>query len=182
MTRPFDQRTRWTLVTGSRTWTNPAPIAADLDARLDAVPAGGSLVVVVGYDPERQYPPGVDELAYEYCESVAEFAERAGKSLIVETYPVDWQAPCRAECDHGPRPRNRRGQEYCPAAGDYRNARMVQAVAAAMAQGADGECLAFVDPCVKPRCRRPKPHDSHGAADTIARADAAGIEVRRWPR
>lgn len=160
------------LVTGSRSWPNPAPVADVLDAQLAALPAGGTLTVVVGYDPQRRYPPGVDKITYEYCESVAAFAERQGKALVAETHPADWQAPCRPECDHGPRPVNRRGRDYCPAAGDYRNVGMV-------VRGARF-CLAFIMPCAKPRCRKKSSHGSHGAAHCAALAEAAGIETTRY--
>jgi hypothetical protein len=59
-----------------------------------------------------------------------------------------------------------------PAAGPARNQVMADA-------GAD-ECLAFIAPCTRPRCARPKPHDSHGTADCIRRAEKAGIPVRRF--
>lgn len=46
-------------------------------------------------------------------------------------------------------------------------------------KGAD-VCLAFFMPCRKPTCRKPKPHDSHGAADCARRAERAGIPVRPY--
>ena len=57
------------------------------------------------------------------------------------------------------------------AAGPRRNAAMV-------AQGAD-ICLAFIGPCTSPRCRRPGPHDSHGATGCADLAERAGIPTRR---
>lgn len=168
------------LVTGSRTWRNPVFIAEALDDRIEALPVGATLTVVVGYDPERQYPPGVDRFAYEYCESVAEFVERAGKTLAVDPHPARWSAPCRPECNHGPRLRNRNGEEYCKFAGFYRDAEMVRVVADARAAGEDGECLAFIEPCAKPRCRRRQPHGSHGATHTADLAEKAGIPTGRW--
>lgn len=60
---------------------------------------------------------------------------------------------------------------YGNAAGPRRNAAMV-------ALGAD-VCLVFAMPCRIKGCRRPRPHDSHGASDCAARAEAAGIPVRR---
>ena len=48
-----------------------------------------------------------------------------------------------------------------------------------VALGAD-ICLAFVLPCGLLRCRRPKPHDSHGAGRCADLAEKAGIPVRRY--
>lgn len=63
-------------------------------------------------------------------------------------------------------------QKLGKAAGMKRNQQMVDA-------GAD-ICLAFIARCVKTNCRLPRPHDSHGTADCIKRAEKAGIEVRRY--
>lgn len=57
------------------------------------------------------------------------------------------------------------------AAGFIRNQEMVDV-------GAD-ICLAFLMPCKKSGCRKP-PHDSHGTADCVKRARAAGIHVREY--
>jgi hypothetical protein len=38
-------------------------------------------------------------------------------------------------------------------------------------------CLAFIDVCVKPKCRGKKSHGSHGASKTAALAVAARIET-----
>lgn len=172
------------LITGSRTWKDPAPIASAISDHLGDLPVGGTLTVVVGYDPKRRQPPGVDEIAYDYCVSIAEDAWCVGRAVVVETYPADWQAPCRPECDHGPRGRNRRGEEYCKAAGDYRNADMVNRVAAAGMAGHDAACLAFIDPCVKPNCpfrHSLGTHGSHGASHCADLAEAADIDTRRYP-
>ncbi|MER7815626.1 DUF2493 domain-containing protein [Streptomyces sp. NPDC096153] len=59
-----------------------------------------------------------------------------------------------------------------PACGPRRNAHMV-------GLGAD-ICLAFIGPCTSPRCRRPRPHDSHGTSGCAALAEQAGIPVRRY--
>lgn len=55
-------------------------------------------------------------------------------------------------------------------AGFDRNQAMVRA-------GAD-LWLAFLAPCIKPGCTKPKPHDSHGATDCAERAEAAGIPLQ----
>jgi YspA, cpYpsA-related SLOG family len=74
------------------------------------------------------------------------------RKVTVEAHPADWERYGRAR------------------AGFIRNAEMVQA-------GAD-LCLAYVLPCESPNCPRPRPHDTHGSADCIARAEAAGIPLR----
>ena len=46
-------------------------------------------------------------------------------------------------------------------------------------QGAD-LCLVFIDNCASARCRRPKPHESHGAHHAADLAQKAGVAVRNW--
>jgi hypothetical protein len=62
--------------------------------------------------------------------------------------------------------------EHGKAAGFRRNEAMVN-------HGAD-LCLAFLMPCVKDDCRKPKPHDSHGATHCADFAEDNGIETRRY--
>jgi hypothetical protein len=57
-------------------------------------------------------------------------------------------------------------------AGPIRNQKMVDA-------GAD-ICLAFIKPCKKSGCREPQPHDSHGTADCVRRAELASIRIWRY--
>ena len=57
-------------------------------------------------------------------------------------------------------------------AGSIRNAEMV-------ADGAD-VCLAWIAPCEKPKCRRPKPHGTHGASECADLAEEAGIRTVRY--
>lgn len=61
--------------------------------------------------------------------------------------------------------------QYNSAAGFERNAEMV-------ALGAD-RCLAYLNPCVKTTCRKPRPHDSHGATHCADLAERAGIPTLR---
>lgn len=57
-------------------------------------------------------------------------------------------------------------------AGFIRNQHMVSL-------GAD-RCLACISPCTSSRCRRPQPHDSHGASGCADLAEAAGIPTWRY--
>jgi hypothetical protein len=38
-------------------------------------------------------------------------------------------------------------------------------------------CVAGYLPCVKPDCKRPQPHGTHGTADCVGKAKKAGIRV-----
>lgn len=82
------------------------------------------------------------------------FAERLG--WTIEPYRADWYP----------------GGTLDLRAGHKRNQKMVDS-------GAD-VCLALIMPCQKKTCRKPKPHGTHGTADCIARAERAGIPVRRY--
>lgn len=73
-----------------------------------------------------------------------------GWAVAVERHPADWSG---------------RGK----AAGPERNLAMVK-------RGAD-VCVAFIAPCKSSRCRRPKPHDSHGTEKCAAMAERYGIHV-----
>ncbi|MBT2508846.1 DUF2493 domain-containing protein [Streptomyces sp. ISL-98] len=59
-----------------------------------------------------------------------------------------------------------------PQCGPIRNRHMV-------ALGAD-VCAAFISPCTKARCSRPRPHGSHGASGCADLTEAAGIPTRRF--
>lgn len=80
--------------------------------------------------------------------------------MISRDLPVKVEAH-RAE-DFGPWPR----------CGPIRNRHMVSL-------GAD-TCLAFIGPCISPRCRRSDPHPSHGASGCADLAEQTGITVRRY--
>lgn len=64
------------IFSGSRRWTDPKPITTVLDQ----LPVEGTLVVV-GYDPEKRRPTGVDQIVFE---------EAVKRGFDVECHPADW--------------------------------------------------------------------------------------------
>ncbi len=159
------------LVTGSRTFTDMRLVhEVFADTIPDPIEPGRDYVLVHG-DCEQ----GPDSFVDPFCENEAWWVDNAGGSLHAETHPVthaDWDR-CAPSCRPAHRRTRRDGSTYCPAAGLRRDAHMVSL-------GAD-VCLAFIDPCAKPTCRKPKPHGSHGATYTADLAEKAGIPTRRWP-
>lgn len=141
------------LVTGSRVWEDRDSIARTLSAahaELGVPP--GQIVVVHGAQGTLKggvVVKGLDLMA-------AEVAAELG--MGTEAHPANWQAPCVQICDHGPRPVNRLGRSYCPAAGFRRNQRMVLL----------GACLCLAWPLGR----------SAGTRDCMRRAERAGILVR----
>lgn len=82
--------------------------------------------------------------------------KRRGWRVTAEPHPVsgaDWR-------EHG------------NLAGHRRNARMVDL-------GAD-VCLAFINPCEREKCRRPRPHGTHGTVQCAELAEAEGIRTERF--
>lgn len=156
------------LITGSRSWTDEKVIAEAIFKAIDdqGVTPGRDYVIVHGACGQ-----GADALAAKVCEDEAWWLDRLGAALVAEPHPADWDS-CADHCSPAHRKRRWDGTTYCPAAGLRRDAEMVAA-------GAD-VCLAFVAPCVKPACRKRKPHGSHGASHTARIAEKAGIEVRRF--
>lgn len=67
------------IVSGSRSWTDRGRISERL-AQLDL---GGvdAPIIVVGYDPEKKRPKGVDEIAYQEAHKLG---------LLVEPHPAYW--------------------------------------------------------------------------------------------
>ena len=63
------------IVTGSRGWTDRGRISDRL-ARLP-----GDTVIVVGYNPEKDTPKGVDRIAYQEAQKLG---------LLVEPHPANW--------------------------------------------------------------------------------------------
>ncbi|MEU7855198.1 SLOG family protein [Nonomuraea sp. NPDC049141] len=103
-------------------------------------------------------------------------ADRIARQLgaHVEQRPADWNVCASPRCTPSHRKRREDGSTYCPAAGLVWDAQMVN-------DGSD-MCLAFIDPCADPRCRKKEPHGSHGATTTACMAEEAGIPVRPFPK
>lgn len=97
-------------------------------------------------------PNGADAQARQWARA----QQQQGRLVIEDPHRAQWRHNGRID----------RG------AGFRRNADMVTL-------GADS-CVAFIAPCVKPDCREPKPHGSHGARHCADLAEQAGIPVRRW--
>ena len=138
------------LVTGSRDNRDPRPIDTVLDERLARLQPGQRLVIVHGGCRDTQ---GRLRGVDGHADAWARRAQRAGHPVDIEEHPAE---------DHG----------TWPSCGPRRNAHMVSI-------GAD-EALAFIGPCTSTRCRRPRPHPSHGATGCADLAEKAGIPTRRW--
>lgn len=147
------------LVTGARDWKDREAVSLALRRAWGDLGAHPQTVLVVG-----RATRGLDLLAEQvWCR----------QRLPVEAHPVDWNEPCQPSCSPKPGHRRRRkdGSTYCPSLGHRRNERMVAA-------GADLG-VAFVLPCIDPRCDRTGDHPTHGTEHCMETAKAAGIVVRR---
>ena len=140
------------LFTGSRTWDHWPSIARELEdfARLAASQGMDGLSVVHGAADS-----GADFLAASWVT----MHQRRGWPVVQERFPAPWGEPCRDRCEPGHRRVNRRGEEYCPATGNYRNETM-------LASGPFHRGVAF---------RR---NHSRGTGHCIRIARAAKIEMR----
>lgn len=139
------------LVTASRTWRDWRGVHAKLaEAERRAWDLGYRQVVVVHGGAK-----GGDTMADDWTRFPSPLP---GMTRLAERYPL-------AHADWYPR------GKFDPSVGSKRNARMV-------ALGAH-EALGFADKCCKTTCHRRKPHDSHGTADCLAQARAAGIPAER---
>jgi hypothetical protein len=140
------------LITGSRSWRDPAPIERVIyDIAMEAAQLGKDLVVVHG---ECR---GVDKLAQGIVRR-----QRAHGWIHIheESHPALWDAPCVERCRPGHRRwRSSGGTDYCPAVGRYRNEAMVDL-------GAD-VCFAFIK------------DQSPGATHCARLAETAGIHTTR---
>lgn len=134
------------IVTGSRDWRQPNAARSAIAGRLFRFPPADT-VVVVGYNPDKGTPGGVDRFAYQEAQKLG---------LAVEPHPPRWGkhdfegtsgVKCYCRDPHG----------VCKAAGFRRNHEMVEL-------GAD-LVLAFWN------------GRSSGTKDTVERAEKAGIPV-----
>jgi hypothetical protein len=144
--------------TGSRSWPDPQLLEDTLlDVWHDALQIGYDGIEVIHGDAD-----GADTITDTW-------AERHG--VPRRRRPADWDGPCATNCPPAHRRTNRRGMEFCPLAGHRRNQQIV-----------DERPVMFVAAatrCAAPRCASKAPHDSHGTADCMRRAKAAGIPVHR---
>jgi hypothetical protein len=145
------------LVTGSRGWADRYTIMGHIDRLIFE---SDDLLVIHGD------APGADRIARD----VARVRRSQGSPVAEQAFPAKWDE-CGHDCPPGHRKWRRDGAKYCPTAGHRRNGEMV-------ALGPD-LCLAFVMPCDDERCRKPRPHWSHGADDCANRAEAAGVATVR---
>lgn len=147
------------LITGPRAGTNKRAIAAAITRPIgDYAP---HLIVPGEHGPRMLW----DQI------TVVHGAARGADTLTgriatawglqVEEHPVtddDWRAPCQPACKPGHRRIGKDDREYCPAAGNYRNQRMVNLSA--------DICLGF-----------PSRSEWSGTRDCMTRAAKAGIRV-----
>jgi len=143
-------------LTGSRIWPDPLLLEYTLeDVWHDALADG-----YTGIELMHGWAEGADTIGHEW-------AFRTG--FLIREFPADWNGPCGPECKPGHRRRNKRREDYCPQAGHRRNQQMVDERPVLF--------VAAVMPCTLPKCAHIPPHNSHGTADCIRRAEAAGIPV-----
>lgn len=127
------------LITGSRDWCNPRWIDRALADASALVPPGARLVVVHGRCDPRTYSGGqlitipwddaewltpAEQMALLGADWQADVLARK-HGWGTEQHPADWEAPCTARCQPDHRKRRADGTIYCPAAGFYRNERMI---------------------------------------------------------
>lgn len=146
------------LITGSRTW--------------DDVPAIETALLEVWHDARQDGWPGISVIEGQASgadQIAGRWADRNHEHGVAhQPMPAAWEL-CAADCPPGHR-RAKHDITYCPTAGHRRNAHMVAQQPLL--------CVAFIAACTSTRCKRPKPHDSHGATNCIALARKAGIPVQ----
>ena len=135
------------LVTASRDWLHPREIWMALGQCHDEARRKGRTLLIV-----HGNAPGGDQVAKLYGQVVPGAYE--------EGHDADWEGPCGPDCKPGHRRRGKGGADYCPAAGMYRNAKMV-------ALGAE-RAAAFIR------------NRSSGASGCAAMAQKAGIPTKRF--
>lgn len=147
------------LVTGSRTWDDVPAIRAALEdawyaAREDGWP---------GIEVIEGQASGADTIAAAWAR------EHHHDGVGHQPMPARWET-CAPDCPPGPGHRRRAyDRTYCPTAGHRRNAAMVSAGPRLV--------IAFLMPCTRADCTKPKPHDTHGTTQCLTLARTAGIPV-----
>lgn len=68
------------ICTGSREWTSPDAARRMVASRLLDLPA--DVLIVVGYNPEKDTPKGVDRFVWQEAHNLG---------LAVETHPAEWE-------------------------------------------------------------------------------------------
>lgn len=158
------------IVTGSRTWTDREFLWGVLDALAKGAADQGyeELTVVHG----ACYPKEIDGVRPDKSADwlAHRWVHQPDHPLPVfeKAYPARWSM-CAPTC-----PPSHRYRVYCPYAGFRRNDHMVSL-------GADF-CAGFILPCADPKCRKKKPHGTHGASGCADLAEAAGVPTERWPK
>ncbi|GAA3591171.1 SLOG family protein [Streptomyces osmaniensis] len=143
-------------LTGSRAWPD--------------IPLLETTLYLVWHDALQVGYDGM-ELMHGCADGADTYGDRWAKrnGIFVRERAADWEGPCAPDCKPGHRRTRRDDTTFCPQAGHRRNQDMV-----------DEHPLLFVaapTQCTLPKCRTARPHDSHGTADCIRRAEAAGIPV-----
>lgn len=119
------------IVAGSREYDDRLTLRTTLNRILESMRPGVTLVVVHGGHPNPDYSTKADQIAQEWAIELA----GEGEDVREESWPADWEGPCRDTCAPGHR-EIRRGVSICPAAGPYRNQEMI-------GESADRGLLAF---------------------------------------
>lgn len=142
-------------MTGSRTLSDYRLVASALDeAWHDATQDGYDALTLV-----HGAAAGADSLAERWWE------QHRQHGVERDTFPARWTDPCvEGTCKPGHRRTRRDGTEFCPAQGNYRNQRIVDAVAPQLPHAL---LLAIFN----------QPH-STGTLDCLRRGIAAGIPYR----
>lgn len=148
--------TAWLLVTGSRDWDGPDRrdvMRQALQQAWDEAREAGYQRMVLVHGAAK----GADQMAMNWVK---------GRPGVLELpFEPDWSGPCGAHCRAGHRRKRRDGSTFCPAAGNYRNALMVEHV---RRQSGIKLALAFF-----------AAEESTGTADCLKRAKAARLPWRR---
>ena len=140
------------LVTGSRSWTDRTRIAQSI---MTAINESQPMLVDEKGNPDRRAIANV-VVMHGACPTGADaLAQDVCDHMGIDTdpYPADWE-------------------QYKKRAGFIRNIMMVQTE--------PDICLAFLRPCLNPKCHIIEPHGTHGTSHCMKQAELAGVPVRQW--